>query len=553
MRAHVRAVLSAAVVFCAVGMWGQATPATKPAETAPAKSFIEGRVLNAATEEPVRKVTVTLVAAGASSASGIITAETDDTGHFIFQNLQPARYQMYAERTGFARQFYGSRSNAMRGTSLVIATAGQEIKGLVFKLAPTAVIAGRVLDDEGEPMNNAIVMALSPGYTRGKRDLLPLATAQTNDMGEYRLSGLKAGRYVVGAVYRNITAMISASGSQPPGDKPEMAFTTTYFPNMTDAAQATFVEVEMGAEVRGTDIQMVKVPTFRVKGNANELQAGKTVLVTLTPRGAGIAAMVTRNMSMVQPDGSFEFKGVPPGSYWLSAMGTDMTTASVIQPIDVGEQHIQGVALQFVTGGDLPVSVSVEGKTTVDLKTLRLVLNQTDFAAMPKTASFEDGKLTVKSVVPARYEVRVSGAPENVYVKSVRLGTADADEALDLTAGVRGTLQVVLADASAQVDGSVRGGDGNALPGATVALIPASGQTSLFKEITTDQQGGFSFKGVRPGDYRVIAWEDVQTGAPQDPEFVKQFSADTQTLTLKESERRTLALKAVAADKSAAK
>ena len=54
--------LLCACLFCSLALWAQA-PATstpKPADTPP-KTAIEGRVLNAATDEPVRKATLTLM------------------------------------------------------------------------------------------------------------------------------------------------------------------------------------------------------------------------------------------------------------------------------------------------------------------------------------------------------------------------------------------------------------------------------------------------------------------------------------------------------------
>src|SRR5512146_1250265 len=157
----------AAWLLTAVPLCGQANPAAaKPAEPAASqKGSIQGRVVNAVTDEGLRKVTLML--ASASNTGVPVTAETDDTGHFVFQNLPPGRYQLLAERSGFARQVYGSRSNAMTGTSLVLSAAVPEIKDVVFKLAPSSIISGRVLDDEGEPLNNVAVMAMRPAYSRG--------------------------------------------------------------------------------------------------------------------------------------------------------------------------------------------------------------------------------------------------------------------------------------------------------------------------------------------------------------------------------------------------
>jgi hypothetical protein len=61
------------------------------------------------------------------------------------------------------------------------------------------IISGRVLDEDGEPLPWAQVSALREVYFRGKRKLSLEALVPTNDLGEYRLFGLKPGRYFVGA------------------------------------------------------------------------------------------------------------------------------------------------------------------------------------------------------------------------------------------------------------------------------------------------------------------------------------------------------------------
>lgn len=545
--------LTAGLILCAISTSAQANPpaAHSPEKEQGQKSSIQGRVVNAVTNEPVRSVALTLIPAGATRMSDAITTESNENGEFIFQDLQPARYLLYGERSGYARQYYGSRSNWMSGTSLIIASVGQQIKDVVFKLAPSSVIAGRVFDDQGDPLANARVMALRTAYTSGKRDLIAVGSTQTNDLGEYRLAGLKAGSYVVSVTYQNVSRELASTGAKPAGDKPEMALTTTYFPNTTDAASPGAVEVGVGGEIRGIDIQMVKVPTFRVKGKVPEAQRGKVSTVMLTPRGVGLTSMVfTRPRTFVQSDGTFEFKGVPPGSYWLSAMGSDQNSESIPEAIEVGDKHIDYLAVQVISRADLPVSVGVEGNTSVDLKGAVIQLSRADIVGYVTRVAFEDGKYTAKGIAPGLYEVRVSNLPENVYTKSVRMGMTEVEGVLDLSGGVRGILHIILSANGAQVDGAVRAEDGNPMPGAVAALIPNSGKSSLYRETTTDQSGAFSFKGVPPGDYKLLAWEDIDAGAYQDPGFVKQFEGQAVSVSLKENDRKTLSCKAVPAERS---
>jgi hypothetical protein len=119
---------------------------------------------------------------------------------------------------------------------------------------------------------------------------------------------------------------------------------------------------------------------------------------------------------------------------------------------------------------------------------------------------------------------------------------------MDLTGGVAGSLQVTLGLAGAQVDGVVQGADEKPVSGATVVLVPDSRRYSLFKEGRTGDNGSYSFKGVPPGDYKILAWTDIETGAYQDPDFLKRYESKAEKLSLKESDRKTVSLKAIPAE-----
>ena len=58
----------------------------------------------------------------------------------------------------------------------------------------------------------------------------------------------------------------------------------------------------------------------------------------------------------------------------------------------------------------------------------------------------------------------------------------------------------------------------------TVVLMPVAARRrrlDLYKVATTDAAGRFRVPNVPPDDYRVFAWEDVETGAWLDAQFVR--------------------------------
>jgi protocatechuate 3,4-dioxygenase beta subunit len=514
------------------------------------KCAIEGRVTNAVTGEPLRRVALAL-----SGPGRVITAESDENGRFVFQGLNPGRYALTADRAGYAKHTYGARGSATSGTPLVL-VAGQQMKDIFFKMAPAALISGRVLDEDGEPPpTNTMAMPFQSSYQRGVRQWLPVgeAAVMVNDLGEFRIPSLAAGSYLVAAV--NAQSYVSTGTSaQQPGDKPEPAYVLTFYPNATDSANATPVQVAAGAEAAGTVIRLQRVNTVRIRGKVAGAWEGKTASLRLFPKGVTstiLALMQGKMVEVQQKDGSFEIKGVAPGSYILT--GVSMDPKAGIQQLafsrflQVGDRHIDGLVLQPVAGAELAGAVVVADKAAVKLSGVQVALEAKESVSVnsPSTAG-DDGKFTLKNVLPNKYWMLVRNLPEGSYVKSMRYGDQEvSDDTIDLSGGVAAAIQVTLSMAAAQVDGVVQNLENKPVSGATVVLAPDSGRYSLFKEMRTGDNGSYSLKGVAPGDYKILAWTDIETGAYQDPDFLKRYESKAEKLSLKESDRKTLSLKVI--------
>src|ERR1700736_3225869 len=158
---------------------------------------IAGMVVKMAGSEALRKAQVRLQSL--EDPTHVISTVTDAGGRFQLQGLAPGRYNLTVSRVGFVMQTYGQRKADAPGAALTL-RSGQNMKDLLFRLIPSAVIAGRILDEDGEPLPGATVSALREVYSEGKRSLSVSTTAETNDLGEYRLYGLAPGRYFVSAV-----------------------------------------------------------------------------------------------------------------------------------------------------------------------------------------------------------------------------------------------------------------------------------------------------------------------------------------------------------------
>jgi protocatechuate 3,4-dioxygenase beta subunit len=519
---------------------------TKPA-VEEKKASMEGTVVDAASGKPLKDVSLMLMSATAAGSPNAATS--DEAGHFLIKNLEAGSYMLFATHPRYARQMYGSRGGLMSGGTRLTVAAGQALKEIIFKLQPNSVISGKVVDEEGEPLKDVMVSALQSVYQRGRRQQMPVGTATTNDLGEFRVGNLAAGKYVVSAM------LMKQGGGKPTEDGTESAYLTTFYPNALEAGGAAPVSVGAGTETGGMDIRLIKTKAVRVKGKVMGMAAGQRLTVRLFPKNAGVMGLMSARSGSVKPaDGSFEITAVTPGSYELRAM--DMSafrSAGPGVPLEVGEKPIDGLMVEVMSAPDLNGAILFDGEQSQkpSFKPQRVFLEALEGLTMmpPMTNAAEDGTFQLKAVPQGKYYVRLTPTPEGTYVSSVTLGDLKmGEEGLEIGAAGTAKLEIKLRPAAAQVEGMVRDAEGEPVSGVAVALIPKSRSYVLYQANTTDQKGTFSFKSVTPEDYLLLAVEAGEPGAYYDPEFVKLYESKGEKITLKENDRKGATLKLVPKD-----
>src|SRR3974390_1049908 len=101
----------------------------------------------------MKKAVIELIA-GQGDEAASYTAVSGADGEFQVDGIQPGRYHILIERTGFV--FVDAKHHHSDAT-IVCLEDGQALTGQVFRMLPTAVLTGRVLDEDGDPMNGADV------------------------------------------------------------------------------------------------------------------------------------------------------------------------------------------------------------------------------------------------------------------------------------------------------------------------------------------------------------------------------------------------------------
>ena len=258
-------------------------------------ALLEGSVTNKVDGAPLKHAHVLYIKAGVSNElPSPISSDTDGDGHFTIQ-LEPGNYRLWVEKSGFARQVYGSRTPEGPGEVLTLA-AGQRMRDLVIRVVPLGAISGRVMDEEGEPLQGVGIQVLRSSYVTGKRQLVSVGGAVSNDRGEYRVYDLPSGRYSVLATPRGapLTHPPESNALVPEVQEPLAAL---YYPGAPDPASASQIFLSEGGDLSDINFSLARVRAVTLRGRILtpvEDFAGSQIQVVLAHLDGKAASYINR-------------------------------------------------------------------------------------------------------------------------------------------------------------------------------------------------------------------------------------------------------------------
>jgi protocatechuate 3,4-dioxygenase beta subunit len=541
----------------------QEVPSRK-ADNTPAKDrcSIAGLVVKLGTSEPLKKAHVYLQKVD-DPRSGYST-HTDAAGHFAIRKIDPGRYLLGVQHTGYVSQAYGDSSSARRGAVLAL-NPGRDIQDLLFRMVPWAVISGRITDEDGDPLSDVQVQAMRHYFRNGKRTLDGEGSAVTNDLGEFRLYGLAKGRYFIRAqMERGWHGPVLDPSADDASSTSQTGYAPVYYPGTADQARAATIDVAPGQEIPGVDFTLLPIRTFQIRGRVFDAvlgQPAKDCYIVLVRHDPNIPTYYNRDDRMDCNKGSFEFSDVTPGSYSVVVqLSNSEKRRSARATVEVDNTNVNDVRVIVGAGINFTGRILVEGHEPLDLSEVHLWLSDSDVDITGGAGAVikPDGSLTIENVPEGTVEVglwgQASGFSPDFYLKSARVNGEDILEkgfAVG-TGSARGPLEIVLSSTSTRIEGTVT--DENDLPsaGAVVALVPEREQRKQFrryKDTTTDQYGQFILRGVAPGTYKLFSWKEIENNAWEDPEFLAPFESQGTKVTAEENGHIAIRLKSIPTEK----
>jgi hypothetical protein len=553
---------------------------------------LSGRVVDAVTGRAVARARVR-VQAGPQRSSTL----SDDSGAFSFAQLPPGMYIVSADKSGYLPARFPDPGRSLRNrTQMITLGNGQTRDDLTVSMFRAGVIAGRVVDAHGDPVEGAnVTVLMAPRNGRPT----PRGGTQTNDLGEFRVIRLSAGRYILRVRPPNV-GQFDPFGNEQPLPQPLPAF----YPVAQSIQDAQPIVVNRGETVTGVDIVLGEGLPSVVSGIVLGLDGSQPAAPTQGINGQVSARLASAFASAfegwtdggtgIRPDGSFRFM-LPPGEYVLEARVSPSRPGAQSRPDDylfgsaritVGGSAVENVAIALGGGATATGRVIFEGSTPPPPSPgqARVPLFSPEDGGQgcrPPMATIDaDWSFKVEGLI-GTCAMQPGGMMGRWSVKSVTFRDRNlADGSITFEPGQQySNIQIIVTDKRTQIEFRVTdemgqptrdfvglvfpadkqkwtqimrhlrtivppanvtppnvsmpaGGTFTATTGMVQSGIVMPGGVSVSQGNVTGLNGMARLAGVQPGDYYAIALDDIDSEDMQDVDVLEKLTASAVRFTV---------------------
>ena len=479
------------------------------AQQTPAKFRVSGKVVNAVNGQAWAGAELWFAKAEDFEAT-LQKLLTGDDGTFTFTVMEPGKYLLSAQARGFRRQGFEQHGIFV---SAIVVGAGLNTENITFRLRPDARIMGVIEDDDHDPVQGATVYLFRTDASYGLRQTYLSQQTVSDDRGHYRLAHLEPGSYYVA-----VSAAPWFSGLIQPGDvthssaasqKPEfdVAFATTFYPGVKDAASASQIALHEGEDFTA-DVTLNAVSALHVRVNHLNENPERPVGATLQERVFGTTITQTSHRQ-VQVDDGVEIRGVAPGRYVLNIAAYDSSRANRSTVVNLtADIELDGASASPVT----PIRGVVRmggGVNAPQQGVVRLWNSRT--GELLDSQIGEKGQINFDSdsLTPGAYSVYATTSENSIISSLKATGAQVSGQTVQITGGKPVELEIEMASALSKISGTARR-EGKPTAGAMILLVPENAEMNLpkFRRDQSDSDGSFTLHDVLPGHYRLLAIED---------------------------------------------
>jgi len=500
---------------------------------------IAGRVVNALGGAPLARTRVTIM--DAKIRENVQVAISSEDGRFEF-HVPAGKFALQGAKRGFITAAYNQHDQF--STAIVTGAVGVDAENLTLRLSPNAVLAGKVLDEFGEPVRQAQIMVYRENRFSGVSRISRFRGASTDDQGKYEVTPLDEGTYFVSAKATPWYAVNPVSAAEGSPEAPvevdtalDVAYPLTFYGDTTEADEATPIPVRGGDRLEA-DIHLNPAPALHLLFHAAE--NGNVAFPRIQkPVFDGVEEMEVGGVKSVSP-GVYEVTGIAAGRYVVRTpdsngqlkepTATNLTSSQELDGTSGNSTSRVKIKVEVVGAAALPQQIQIGLRNSKGMATT--------------SAVDETGEANFTDVIPGKYDV-LAGSQNEAYsvARMAWDGGSTLGRTLTVPAGADLAISLSLTGGSVTVDGFARR-DGKGFAGAMVVLIPKDPEANLdrFRRDQTDLDGSFTLFNVSPGSYTVIAIEDGWDLDWAKPAVLAHYGRDGQRLIVGAQSKTTMHL-----------
>lgn len=508
-----------------------------------------------------------------------LSATTDATGHFSFGNVPAGDFLLDASSNGYVDGRYEQLSADDPLQHPIHVTDGATIDHVVLTLWTMPVVAGTVANAQGDPLAGLPVRILARQNEGGVDVFVTKDRTISDRQGHYHFA-VAPGRYLVAADASTLVPRAKNTDNTP--------LFYVYYPNTLSPSASTPLDLQTDDDIEDVNVSVPIVPFGSIEG-ALIVPPGvaKTLSIDLSRADAGINTDLSAHTASA-PDGSFDFRGLPPGdyiirvvdllsfgrhqlaqlagdtfrlfsglngsdapgnssSYWAREVVTIGNSGTILSGIRVPLHKCTVVQGHIVFSGDSPSPSDTELRNS----SIMLMAVGDSLAATPVARMGSDGSFNT-SVVPGEYLWAALLGFSGWTVRSWNvLGQDTFGIPFNVDSHDLDDVTIDMTDHQAIVSGVTSEADGHAAAGASIVAFPAAypawryfGAAVPGSVVVThsDVNGQFVLRGVKVGvKYQVASfWGEL----PDDwKAMLERLSKSARPITLSDGQQLSVNIK----------
>jgi protocatechuate 3,4-dioxygenase beta subunit len=273
---------------------------------------ISGTVTGEKDQQPIASATVSVFSSDAHYGYGWV--QTDRNGNYQITDLNSGSYYVQVWADGYLFEYYDN-AFSLADARLVRVTEPQETGKINFQLAPGGIISGTVTNEDGKPLAEIYLEAVtvirdstvidSTGANGGSIGFTGIGKAVSDLNGHYSITGLPSDTFYVRAMTWN-----------------GWVYTEEWYKDAASLEGASPIVVKSGEEILEIDFQLsIAAATGVIAGKVTDQQNNpvRDAYVQVQSKEDASGQIPVWVSVVTDRNGEYRFAGLPNGSYYVYA------------------------------------------------------------------------------------------------------------------------------------------------------------------------------------------------------------------------------------------